>query len=79
MYFALSSERKKYFLGQDFIFLSMLFTFLNRVTRLGEFSPIGRLFTLGCVRKITEVAQIYGLHFFHGTIYVLILTKKWLG
>jgi hypothetical protein len=30
---------------------------LCRVTRLNEFSPIVRLFTLGRVLKITEVAQ----------------------
>jgi hypothetical protein len=29
-----------------------------RVTRLGEFSPIGRLFTLGTFLKITKVAHI---------------------
>jgi 2-keto-4-pentenoate hydratase len=28
----------------------------TRVTRLGKFSTIGRLFTLGSVMKITEVA-----------------------
>jgi hypothetical protein len=34
-----------------------------RVTRLGEFSPIGRLFTLGCSLKINKVAQIIWLLF----------------
>jgi hypothetical protein len=34
-----------------------------RVTRLGEFSPIGRLFSLGSLLKITEVAQHSGLLF----------------
>jgi hypothetical protein len=29
----------------------------NRVTRLDEFSPLGRLFTLGIFLKITEVGQ----------------------
>jgi hypothetical protein len=33
------------------------------VTRLGEFSPIGWLFTLGSFTKITELAQISGLLF----------------
>jgi hypothetical protein len=28
-----------------------------RVTRLGEFSPIGSLFTLGSFMKITEIAK----------------------
>jgi hypothetical protein len=32
----------------------------SRVTRLGEFSPLGRLSTLESVLKITEVAQIFG-------------------
>jgi hypothetical protein len=32
-----------------------------RVTRLGEFSPVGRL--LGSFVKITEIAQIMGLLF----------------
>jgi hypothetical protein len=36
----------------------------TRVTRLGEFSPIVQLFTLGIFLKIEEVAQIYGLIFF---------------
>jgi hypothetical protein len=30
----------------------------NRVTRLGEFSPIGQLFILGSLFKISEVGQI---------------------
>jgi hypothetical protein len=33
-----------------------------RVTRLGEFSPIG-FFTLGSVLKIKEIAQIFWLLF----------------
>jgi hypothetical protein len=33
------------------------------VIRLGEFSLIGRLLTLGCVLEITEVAYIFGLLF----------------
>jgi hypothetical protein len=36
---------------------------LARVIRLVEFSPIGRLFTLGSGLKITEVAQIFGPFF----------------
>jgi hypothetical protein len=38
----------------------------NRVTRLGEFSPIGRLFSLSSYLKITKVPQFYS-YFFHGT------------
>jgi hypothetical protein len=34
------------------------------VTRLGEFSPIGRLFTSGSVLKMTKAVQIFGLHIF---------------
>jgi hypothetical protein len=30
------------------------------VTRLDEFSPIGRLFTLGSLLKISEVAKVLG-------------------
>jgi hypothetical protein len=36
---------------------------LYRVTRLGEFSPIGRLFSWGKFSKITKRAQIFGIHF----------------
>jgi hypothetical protein len=35
----------------------------TRVTRLGEFSPIGWLITLGSFFLITEVAKIFGLLF----------------
>jgi hypothetical protein len=41
-----------------------------RVTRLGEFSPIWHLFSLGSYLKILEVAQILGLLLPHGTSYV---------
>jgi hypothetical protein len=34
----------------------------NTVTRLGEFSPFGRLFTLSSFVKISEVAKLFGLH-----------------
>jgi hypothetical protein len=33
---------------------------MRRVTRLGEFSPNERLFSLGSFLKITEVDQIFG-------------------
>jgi hypothetical protein len=36
--------------------------FEGRVTRLGEFSPNGRLFTIGRFSKMTEVAPDFGLH-----------------
>jgi hypothetical protein len=49
----------------------------GRMTRLGEFLPKGRLFTLGIFIKITEVAQNCGLLFFFSLLdYTLILTKK---
>jgi hypothetical protein len=34
-----------------------------RVTRLGEFSPIGRFFTIGSFVKFTEKDLIFGLPF----------------
>jgi hypothetical protein len=47
---------------------------------LGEFSPIGWLFTLGSFLKMTEVAQIFGLLFPNvSATYVLILTESGLG
>jgi hypothetical protein len=50
------------------------------VTRLGEFSHIGRLFALGSVLKITEVAQIFSLLFsMVRGVYVSISTNNWLG
>jgi hypothetical protein len=51
----------------------------NGVTRLGEFSPIGRLFTLGSILLITEVAQIFVLPFSKLKNCVLILAKNGLG
>jgi hypothetical protein len=35
----------------------------SRVTGLGEFSPIGRLFTLGLFLEIAKVAQVIGILF----------------
>jgi hypothetical protein len=37
--------------------------FLSRVTRLGDFSPNGRYFTLARFIKITDVAQKVWLFF----------------
>jgi hypothetical protein len=52
----------------------------NRVTRLGKFSSIGWLFSVPRqFLKITEVAHIVRLNFYHGKIYVSILTKNGLG
>jgi hypothetical protein len=44
-----------------------------RVTKLGEFSPNGRLFTLGTLMKITKVAQTSVLLFSRSVDYALIL------
>jgi hypothetical protein len=48
---------------------------LTRVTRLGEFSPIGRLFSLGSIVITIVVAQILGL-LFHNTCYISISFDK---
>jgi hypothetical protein len=45
---------------------------MARVTRLGDFSPIGQLFTLGCLLNITEVALSLGNFFSRGNTYALI-------
>jgi hypothetical protein len=37
------------------------FGMINRVTQLGEFSPIGRLFTLDSFFLIIEVAYVVGI------------------
>jgi hypothetical protein len=46
------------------------------VTIFGEFSPNGRLFTLGGFTEITEIAHIFVVLFFLGVDYVLILPKR---
>jgi hypothetical protein len=52
----------------------------TRVTWLVEFSPFGRKFSLASFFVVTKVALCnYWASFFHGTGYVFILTKKWLG
>jgi hypothetical protein len=48
----------------------------KRATRLGEFSPIGRLLLWEAFCNITEEAQKFVLLFFLEKSYVLILTKK---
>jgi hypothetical protein len=49
-----------------------------RVTRLGDFSPIWRLFTLATFWKITEVPQIFGM-LFPCLILCIKFEKKWFG
>jgi hypothetical protein len=51
------------------------FSKTTRVTRVGEFSSIGRLFTFDSFLKVTEVAQNFKLLFSHGKSYVRVLTK----
>jgi hypothetical protein len=46
----------------------------GRVIRLGDFSPIGQLFSLGGSLKITGVDKIFGL-FSYGDNCAFILTK----
>jgi hypothetical protein len=48
----------------------------GRVTRLGEFSPNGQLFTLGSYMKITEASHIFGLPWLSLNIK---LARKWFG
>jgi hypothetical protein len=50
-----------------------------RVTRLGEFPPIRKLFTSIRVLKITEICSINWATFFRGANYELILTNNLLG
>jgi hypothetical protein len=49
------------------------------VTRLGKFSPFGRLFILSSFFKTYRCRTVFLLLFFHGIINVLILTKKSVG
>jgi hypothetical protein len=53
-------------------------SFLNRATRLGEFSPTGLLFTVRSLLKIKELPEDF-CSFFQDKRYVMILTKSWLG
>jgi hypothetical protein len=46
---------------------------------LGEFSPIGRLFSSSSFSKTTEVAQKILGYYFSGKNYVCILIKNGLG
>jgi hypothetical protein len=50
----------------------------RRVTKLCDFSPIGRLFSFYSFWTITGVAKTF-CPFFHGEMYALILTKNGLG
>jgi hypothetical protein len=49
------------------------------VTRLGEFSPIGRLLTMSSFVANYRSSQNIRATLFHCKSYELILTKKWLG
>jgi hypothetical protein len=48
---------------QQLFAAQIFFFFQGRVTRLGEFSPVGRLFSLGTCLEITEIVQFLGLLF----------------
>jgi hypothetical protein len=48
----------------------------DRVTRLGEFLPVVRLFSLGSFFKITEVAQIFGLLFSMVKLHNVLISTK---
>jgi hypothetical protein len=51
----------------------------NRVTGLGEFSRIGRLFDIGSFFENYRSIPHFGYTFFYGKSYELILTKNGLG
>jgi hypothetical protein len=55
------------------------FSLAGRVTGLGEFSPIGRLFTLGCFFENYKISLNYWVTFFHGETCALTLTTNGLG
>jgi hypothetical protein len=46
------------------------------MARLGEFSPIGQLLTLGRFFENYRISTNYWATYFHGKSYVLILDKK---
>jgi hypothetical protein len=49
---------------------------INRVTRLGDFLPFGRLFTWGSIPKNAQVCSLnFGANYFHGDSYTLLWTK----
>jgi hypothetical protein len=52
---------------------------LSRVTRLGELSPVGPLFTSDSFLKNREVSIILLADFFYGQSYEFILPKNRLG
>jgi hypothetical protein len=53
---------------------------MARVTRLGEFSPIGRFFNFGqSFENYWSSAYFWLLLSIYDTSYVLIWTKNWLG
>jgi hypothetical protein len=51
----------------------------TRVTRLGEFSPNGRLFTLGSILENCLKSPHFCASFYPGMNYVIVLTKIGLG
>jgi hypothetical protein len=65
----------------DFEAVESKFLLVTRVTRLDDFSPIGRLITLGIYfcENYSKKAQIIGLRFSRGKSYALSFTKNGLG
>jgi hypothetical protein len=55
-------------------YFSIRFVMTDEFRVMGEFSPLGRLFTWGSVLEITEKAQFFWAAYFHGISCVLILT-----
>jgi hypothetical protein len=66
-------------LAGQFDILCDIDRFANRVTKLGEFSPIGWLLILGSFLKITEIAQVVVATYFRCKSFVLVLRKDGLG
>jgi hypothetical protein len=63
---------------KSFFFFKGLQVVMTRVTRLGNFLPIGGLFSLGIVLKLTEVAQFFGYLFSRYQL-CIIIDKKMLS
>jgi hypothetical protein len=51
---------------------------MGRVTRWGEFSPFGQLFSSSCFSKITEVARTFG-PLFEAVKLMYNINKEWVG
>jgi hypothetical protein len=56
-----------------------VFNATGRVTRLGDFSLFGQLFTLGCFLKLRKVAKIIGLLLPQYMLFITFDTMGWVG